>query len=398
MRRLLVIAATLLLVMVGVWLASKPIARFSLGPGEVLIARPGVDRLLVGDGAGRWTAFTSQARDASEGVDLGPVVGRPAIDDEGSVWFLEGPNLVRWSPAHRTTFGRIPDDWVLLAAPRHWSLIFALELEDGFLAPVHLKPGTTSIPSTNEARGRPISAMGEAGRVAPRIPDGSEVVVSPWSSAFAFIGEDGWEVWSHDTEVTDSLQAWTRVVARDHRKPRAVFAPDGEQLILEGKVKGLWLLSLSDGRLEFMGDGNLGASRRVQNTMDFVRHPAPVLFTGQWTLDRRLHVTSSHLGGGGRYQPKVGLFHDYSPALSWDGGLLVYCQSEFDEQGDAPFDEALYSMDRTKRDQPAVYVDDRTGGRPDQGPLFVGASQAFVYVADGEVRGVAFHRPLQTPP
>ncbi len=386
MRRLFVIVATILLVMVGVWLASKPIARIALGPGEELVARTGVDRLLVGDGKGRWFAFSSAARGAGDGIALGALKGRPVIDAAGGVWARSGADVSHWTPAATTIHALdLPEQARLLGAPGDGALLLVNPLE-GLVVEELVLGDEADAP----AQRRPVTADGRNATVV----DPSLVVCSPWSEAFANPTPAGWEAWTRSHETG----RWRVVMAKEHTKPGAVFTPDGEHLILQGRIDGLWLLDLEQGRLEFMGDGNLGRSRRVANDMAFVRGEAPVLFVGQWTLDRRLHVTSSHLGGGGRYQPKVGLFHDYAPVLSWDGSLLVYLQGEFDEQGDEPFDEAIYCMDRTKPEKPAVFVDGRPGGRSAQGPVFFGRTASFVYIADGEVRGVAVDRPLQTPP
>jgi hypothetical protein len=146
-----------------------------------------------------------------------------------------------------------------------------------------------------------------------------------------------------------------------------------------------------------MANGNLGGSRRIPSLKSFQRDPDR-LVGARRTMDGILHIYYTHLGGGGTDGFKVGFMHDYNVALSWDGNLMVYCQAEFDEEGDKPFDEALYCLDQSQS-AAAVLVDYRKGGQPHAGPVFIGRSDAFVFVGDGEIQGVVFHRPsVETPP
>ena len=394
LRRLVVTVAVVFLVMVLVWLASKPIARFELGPGEVLRARPGVNLLLVGDGQGGWTRFDATARSAAHGVVLPASRGDPVLGPDGGAWLISDEGLLRFGahgdPRVVLAADRLPDDALLVGVPGMGPPLLSVPDGDARVLAAPREDGSGLLElRTTDADGASAPLV---------VPPGAEVLCNPWSLSVAVPTDRGWTAWAPE-DADDPTSPWHRALARDCTGDGAVFTPDGQGLIVPGVVDGLWLLDIRGGRLDFMADGNLGRSRRVPARVDFSRHPNPVLWCGQWTVDRVLHIVATHLGGGGRTQLKVSRVHDYNPALSWDGSLMVYCQAAFDEQGDEPFDEALYCLDRFQTDLPAVYVDDRQGGLPDQGPLFVGTSDAFVYVANGDVHGVVLQRPaIESPP
>ncbi len=385
MRRLFVIAAVIVLVLVGVWITDKPMERFSLGRGEALITREGVDALLVGDGSGGWRRFGSGARHAHEGVAMPDgVVGRPAFDHAGAVFMLTADGLLRVGQGGSVETLVAPE-----ALPDHAVLEGACGTDGPLLsAPVSGGAGGRRfhvLRSGGANGGGPLMVVADAAgeALAPAV---GEIICSEASSTWAFRRGSDWEAWSFGGP--DGPQ---RVVAAGCRSPGALFTPDGESLVLEGNLGGLKRLSLVDGSFEFMAaEANLGMSRRVPFGVGFHRHPNVIIAGPQWSMDGYLNIYSTHLSGRGRQQFKLAFIHHYAVSMSWNGRLIVYCQADFDEEDDRPFDEALYVFDYARATDAAIFLDDRPGGRPDVGPAFIGHADTLVYIADGTVHGVVF--------
>jgi hypothetical protein len=203
------------------------------------------------------------------------------------------------------------------------------------------------------------------------------VLTARATRALAFLGEKGWEAWTlSDTGIGE------RKVAEGCTRPGAVFTPNGRSLIVPGRVDGIWLLPLDGGQFNLMCDGNLGQSRRVPLSGAFLKDPLR-LVTPQWDLDGYLQVVFVHVPGGSRNFNSGGLHH-YGVAASLDGRSLAYVQAAFDEDNDEPFVEDIYLFDFERVDVGTEQIDSREGGRPRQGPCFVGAHSALVYLAAGE--------------
>ena len=70
--------------------------------------------------------------------------------------------------------------------------------------------------------------------------------------------------------------------------------------------------------------------------------------------------------------------------MSQDGRTLAYLQAAFDEKDDEPFVEDVYLFDFERVDTGAEQIDSREGGKPRQGPSFIGEHSALVYLTAGE--------------
>jgi hypothetical protein len=226
------------------------------------------------------------------------------------------------------------------------------------------------------------------------VPEGAALITSRRSRALAFLGPDGWEAWS----VGDGGLA-RRAVAERCLRPGALFTPDGETLVVPGRVDGLYRLDLADGSMNFMVEGNPGLSRRVGQSWDFRQVPAPdgglqwVLLSPQWDMESRLQIVQAHLRGAGREFMTLGGAHHYGVSLSRDGRLLAYTQAAFDEQENASFVEDVYLFGFDAPGSPAILLESRRGGRSDQGPVFVGDGSSLVYLADGDAVRIDVRSP-----
>jgi len=382
MRRLRSLLAWLipLLVLAGVvwWLASRPVVRFSLGPADELIAEPGIDTFLLhlpGDG---WRVHTLASRSADDGRPLPPdLAGRPALLSSGSVVALTAAGL-QWVRVGNVI---VPGGEQVLLCPRS-DLPEGVALE----GTIGGKDALLSAPSGDGRRlllcpASPLTAhvlypvMDRAGQAL--VPAGATLLLSRATRALAFLGEQGWEAWT----ISERGLA-ERAVAMGCTRPGAIFTPDGHRLIVPGRVDGIELLSLDDGTKNLMCDGNLGLSRRVQQSWAFRDDPLR-LVTPQWDLDGWLQIAQIHVPGPSRGF-NMGGMHHYGVTMSQDGRTLAYVQASFDEKGDDSFDEDLYLFDFDRLDSGAEYIYTREGGRPRTGPCFVGQHSALVFIASGE--------------
>ena len=385
LRRALIALMALLAIAAGVrWLMSRPVVRFSLGRASALVAAPGVKSFVVREDGDLWRLYGASARQPDDGQLLpGPVLGLPALQADGSVFVLTADGL-RWMHGSQPF---VPGGEVLLVIA-HDLLPADCRLEGvvgGQLpllsAPVSASAGPTGprklllcegAPKTPELR-NVFDADSEAQLPAQVVP-----LLSRDSLAVAFQGERGWEAWSLETP-----HLARRVVAEGCTKPGAVFTPDGRALIVPGRVDGLWLLGLQDGRLNLMAEGNLGVSRRVEHRVGFRSQP-PVMVAPGWGLDGWLQIFQTHLSGGGRTGFGNSFMHHYGVVLSTGGNLMTYAQASFAEASDTPFVEDLYLFDFAQPGEAAVLLDSREGGGSAQGPYFVGDSGSLVYIARGE--------------
>jgi hypothetical protein len=219
------------------------------------------------------------------------------------------------------------------------------------------------------------------------VPAGAPLLTSRAARALAFLGEQGWEAWT----LSDTGLA-VRAVAEGCRDPGAIFTPDGRWLIVQGRVAGIWRLSLDDGRANLMCDGNLGVSRRVPQAWAFRNDPLR-LVTPQWDLDGWLQIAQIHVPGES-HNFNMGGTHHYGVAMSQDGRTLAYVQANFDEKKDEPFAEDIYLFDFERLDG-GEQIDSREGGHPRQGPCFIGEHSALVYLAAGEA--IRIDIPSSTP-
>lgn len=387
-RRILTILALLLLALVVRWLAGKPVVRFTLGPGYQLVTSPGVDGFAVKEAEGLWRLYDTRSHSQSDGMLLPTsVIGRPALQRDGSAYVLTDKGLYWMRAGHPFA----PGGEVV-------QIFGADELPPGVRlhGVVNGSEPILSVPSDGSrrlliCRGGPITnvvlttVMGSHGEA--RLPHGSPVICASNAPALAFLGEQGWEAWALGKSVLS-----TRVVAEGCNGRAALFTPDAGGLIVEGREDGLWMLSLETGRLDFMAQGDLGLSRRVDPAFGF-RFEPDRLVAATWGLDGWLQIFQTHFGGGGRWGYSVGFLHHYAVATSQDGRFMVYAQADFDEQGDDPFDEALYVFDFARPGAPATQLGSRTGGLIGQGPAFIGNGAALVFLADG----VTYRSELLTP-
>jgi hypothetical protein len=378
--------ALVLLAMVVFWLVTKPVVRFTLGPGLELVTSVGVDAFAVREAEGIWRLYDSRARNQSDGLLLPtPVIGRPALQRDGSAYVLTDQGLYWMRGIQQVVPGgevvkifssdELPlgvrlegvvdgSDPVLSVTSRSTRRLLICRggpITDATLTPLMDSDGEARLPQTAPG-GDPL---------------GSAVLCATNANALAFRGEDGWEAWVLGKSVISE-----RVVADGCDSVVAIFTPDGRGLLVEGREAGLWILSLETGRLDFMAEGNLGLSRRVDPAFGFRFEPER-LVAPTWGLDGWLQIYQTHLGGGGRWAYSVGFLHHYSVAASTTGRFLVYAQAEFDEQGDDPFDEALYVFDFDHPAVAATQLGSRTGGLRGQGPAFIGDGASLVFLADG---------------
>src|SRR5262245_27988629 len=93
-RPFLVLLALLVLALTVRWLVTRPVVRFSLGPASELVAAPGVDGFTVREDDGLWRLYDSAARSQDDGRALPGVVGRPALQESGSIFALTDRGLL----------------------------------------------------------------------------------------------------------------------------------------------------------------------------------------------------------------------------------------------------------------------------------------------------------------
>jgi hypothetical protein len=371
------------------WLMSKPEVRFRLGPGLDLVARDGVDGFLVHEGDGAWRLYDSRSHAPQDGVAIEAVIGRPALAADGGAFALQRDGLLRLphpgSPTAPQRFGVPAGSSLLGAAGGHQPVLEAPDADGARLLLVLV--GASGSNGHGGPRFVPlVDAAGPA-----RLPDDAapdDAVCAAGGPALALRTPSGWEAWSWDESG-----AARRALAEGCFRPGAVFTPDARALIVPGKVEGLWLLALVDGRMSFMAEGNFGYSRRVPSSTAFrgagehVRLVAP-----QWNLDGWLQIYQTHLLGGGRAAFGLSFTHHYGAALSEDGRFMAYCQAQFEERGDGAFEEELFVVD-FEQDVRTVSVGSRHGGVPWQGPHFVGPGASLVYLAGGEVQRIELLPP-----
>ncbi len=391
MRRFLTLALSLLvLVLVVRWLVSRPVLRFVLGPGEELVAEPGLDTFVVREGEGLWRAYTTAARRPSDGALL-PVAsrGRPVLLATGSVLVLADRGLLWCHATHPIVRGG--EVLTLLAPedlPPEARLEGALAARDAVLS-TPVEGGrqllvTRAGPLLDPRPERVASAEGPA-----LVPEGEAVLCARGARALAFRGERGWEAW-----LIGEDGGARRAVAEGCRGRDAVFTPDGLQLVVEGRQGGLWLLDLPSGRLNHMGAGDLGSSRRVPHGSGF-RFEDLRLVCPQRDLDGWLQIYQTHVPSGRRWGFGLGFTHHYSVALSPTGRYMAWVQAVFDENDDAPFVEELYLYDFDEPASAATPLGGRTGGRAGQGPVFLGSGESLIFLADGEAVRIEVAPPEQ---
>jgi hypothetical protein len=388
LRRLIVpLLAVALLAWVVHWLVSRPVVRFRLGEGEELVGLPGADGFAVREAEGLWRLYDAAARSQEDGALLpAGVVGEPLVAPDGGAWVLTDAGLLRAPHVHAAGAARLvlpaaalPHEARLAGLPGGKQpaltasagdgreLLLLLDAEGAGGANPHLQP-------LRDTRG---SATLPAGAAA------DDLVDAPGGAALALRTAAGWEAWSWD-----AAGAGRRVLAEGCTGPGAVFTPDAQFLIVPGRVDGLWELSLADGRLSPMAEGNFGVSRRVGSSHSFRGEGEHMrLVAPQWNMDHWLNIQQTHLFGGGHWAVSLAFMHHYGLALSRDGRFMAYCQARFEESGEDPIDEELWVLDFDEAVD-TVYVGSRHGGRARQGPCFVGSGASLVYLADGDVQRI----------
>ncbi len=395
-RPILVLLALVALALVVRWLVTRPVVQFRLGDGVELVTAPGVDGFAVREADDIWRLYDTTARSADDGrlLPVG-VVGRPALQDNGSAFALTDINGLTW--VHGGSGIAPGGERVIVLRPDALPLGARLEGVIGGRDPVLSAPvegGRELLLCVDAPTGTPRLVNVRSTDTQARVPDGSVVVCARSARALAFVGEGGWESW-----LVEDTGLARRSVAEGCVRPGAVFAPDGRALLVPGRQDGLWLLSLRDGRLDLMAEGNLGISRRVAPSAGF-RHEPPCLVAPQWNLEGTLQVYQTHLSGGGREAFGVSRMHHYGVALSPDGRFMSYTQARFDEQGDESFEEELYLFDFGQPADAAVRLGSRRGGLSGQGPAFLGNGDSLVYLEDGKVMRIEVvpHSADEGPP
>ncbi len=389
MRRLPILLALVVLAGVVWWLTRSPVDTLDLGPGVRLVTRADVEFVLVGNSAGAWRVVPAAATSPADSYPLpAGLRGHPVIDGRGFVHALHDEGVVRLRNGafdDKIDLPTVPDGLsgagqdiavqglVLVGVDGADQPVLAWRAADGprlFVRDVE-EPAWRLL----EADGRPA-----------RPPEGAEraVVMSRARRALAFRTDAGWEAWLFGPGGV------VRRVADGCTAQPAAFTPDGAALVVEGKVKGLWRLELDEDTLRFMADGNLGQHDRIPWSAGFrvleAEEGRPtVMVAPQRDLHGYLQIFQTHLSGGGRWSFGGGYLHHYMPAVSGDGRLLAYVQSDFDASSTEPPLEDIYLMEFDQIEEPAVHVDRRRGGRRDQGPVFVGQDILF-YIAGGRVK------------
>lgn len=391
LRLALSLAALAFLVWLASWLASRRAMRFTLGHGDQLVARDGVDGFAVREAPGLWRLFDAAAREPGDGVLLpADLDGRPVLAPDGGAWSLADDGLLRTAgpraggatvqvlpagtlPAGVALAGVAEGDVPVLVVPGD-----AGSAALGLVLPV-VPDGEPCLVALGDAQGPAALPAGAAE---------ADVACTPAAAAAAVCTARGWEAWTWDPAGNAR-----RVLAEGCTQPGALFTPDGRALIVPGRVAGLWTLNLADGRMAQMAEGNLGLSRRVPPSATYRgAGEHVVLVAPQWNLDGWLQVYQSHLFGGGRMSFGLSFMHHYGLALSADGRFMAYCQAAFDEASDAPFEEELFVVD-FDQSVSTLAVGARRGGLAHAGPHFVGSGASVVYLADGDV-----HRIELLPP
>lgn len=365
--RLLVSAGILAAVLL--WLSSPSLQPIDLGSAEQLLGRPGVGRFIVGDARG-WRSLSTEARTPSEAWALPTeLIGRPALVSDGSaLCLLDGGLVVLGLDGELRPGPELPPD----AVGSSWELI-GVDAGDRPVLACETVAGRRLLVVEDEGGGW-LELSSRKRFASP--PPGAEILLSSTRRALAYRGEECWEAWVFDSSPV------RRFSAADCSGHSAVFSPEGDALILDGRTDGIYRLELDSGRITFMAKGNLGHSRRVPFAAGFRGDPllmvAPVRDNEGY-----LQIVQTHLHGGGRYGISTGAVHHYHAACSQDGRYLAYCQATFDEGGEAAIDEALYLFDFDVGR--AVYDFERRSDGSPRGPLFVGDGPNLVFVADGRV-------------
>ncbi|MFT7462606.1 MAG: hypothetical protein ACI9EF_000947 [Pseudohongiellaceae bacterium] len=358
-----------ILVAVLVWLGSSGLEAVDLGAGEQLLGRPGVTRFLVG-GAQGWSSLSAEVRVPGEAWEFpAGVIGQPALASDGGAMALVPQGLL-WLgqdgdvlPGPEMPPAALGDQWELIGLDGSDRPVLACETE----------AGRRLFVVADEGFGwRELSA--DQGPAAP--PPGAEVLLSTARRALAFRRADCWEAWVFDGNPVRRLRATGCLGAS------AVFSPEGDALILDGRIDGIYRLELNSGRLVFMATGNLGLSDRVPFSAGFRGDPllmvAPVRDNEGY-----LQILQSNLLGGGRFGITTGAVHHYHASSSKNGRYVSYCQATFEEGAQGAIDETLYLFDfEVAR---AVYKFKRLGGGAFRGPLFVGDGPNWVFIANGRV-------------
>jgi len=394
MRRFLTCLALGILVAVVWWLARAPFVVADLGPGTHLVTRPNLEFVLVGNAAGEWRVVSREGDSGADGFALPPGLrGWPALDSKGDIYALHEEKIICLRDGAFLKSVELPKKSKEEGSGRLWSI----DAEDMKLAGVDaadqpvlmwLSPeGPRLFVRDVEKETWQLLAVGDdEAQPAPGLKR-DQLLLAPGRRAVAFPGSDGWEAWVYGSGTV------TRRVAEECRGLQAAFSPTGDALIVDGKVKGLWRLELEEETLRFMAEGNLGHHDRIPFSVAFRelepgKESSVVMAAPQRDLHGYLQIFQTHLSGGGRWSLGGGAVHHYAPAFSVDGSLLSYVQADFDDSSsDAPFED-IYLMNLAAPQRGAMHLASRRGGRPGQGPVFVGDGHALVYIAGGRVKEV----------
>ncbi len=421
------IAALAVVVTVLLWVTgTSDIERFEVGSGVALRGPSGAGAVLVRHDDGSWHVVDPRVADASTPIET-PLLGEPVLSLGGTVFALH-PDGMSMTRAVEGQVHRV-DGLPLPTSARMLGVLVFPSTSGSFrdIPLVGFQAGSGDALSLAwidllAARGgdasEVIRTVMTADGQTPQLGPDAKVLTSVYGPAFAWIGADGWEAWSLVGEEgatrTGSLSAaggnaqigfelpgtWNPVahvvVAEGHTCPIAHFAPDGKSLVLQGRRDGgLYALDLIEGRLLFMAEGNLGASRRVSPGGGFRSDPVR-LVAGQWSREDYLQILETHLRGGGRMAFKISFMHNYLVALNPSGERMTYAGASFVEADDASFDEKLYAFDFGDPSRGALELGRRPGGIPDRGPLFVD-NDVVVWIEDGVVHGLRYLSSTDTP-
>lgn len=396
MRRLLTLLALAVLAAVIWWLTRPPVDVTELGPGARLVTRDGSGFFIVGNAASQWRVIPAEADSRGDTYPLPEGLrGWPAIDSKGNVHALHEENVVCLRKGAFLRSVELPSGTrpgrggeARPIASQRLTLVGTDAADEPVLMWASPAGPRLFVRDTVDDSWRMLVADGAEAQPLPGL-DRSQLLLAPGRRALAFLGSEGWEAWLYGSGPI------VRRVAEGCDGPQASFSPDGQALVVDGKVKGLWRLEMDDETLRFMAEGNLGHHERIPFAVAFREmesgdESSTVMVAPQRDAHGYLQIFQTHLSGGGRWSLGGGNVHHYAPTVSPDGRLLAYVQAEFDDHSsEAPLED-LYLMPLDQPERGAIHLDGRRGGRPGQGPVFVGDEHTLVYIADGRVKRLEF--------
>jgi hypothetical protein len=362
------------------------------GPADELLAEPGVETFLLHVPETGWCVHTLASRAATDGRPLGAdVIGRPALLSSGSVVALT-PRGLEWrrvgnvivpggEQALLCTRDMLPDDVALEGTIGGKDALLSSPYQDG--RRLFLVPGS---PLTKPALYPVADREGQA-----LVPAGAPLILARAARALAFLGQDGWEAWTlSDTGLAE------RAVAAGYTKPGAIFTPDGRSLIFPGKVDGIFPAHARRRKVNLMCGGNIGVSERVAPELGLPHRTRCALVTPPWDLDGWMQIAHSPRPRGPRATSR------WAATTLWCGHVpgrrtLAYVQATSTRRPTSPSSRTSTCSTSSASRRAPRQIDSRDGGRPLQGPCFIGEHSALAYLAGGEAIRIESRRNTPAP-